>query len=387
LKKLAVITTHPIQYNAPMFALLAARGNVKVKVFYTWGDSVLNNKYDPGFGKNITWDIPLLEGYEFSFIQNIAADPGSHHFRGIDNPTLVAEIKNWKADAILVYGWNFKSHLKVLRHFKGKKTILFRGDSNLLDENPGFSIRKLFRKILLKWVFLHIDVALYVGKANKAYYLKFGVQERQLKFAPHAVDNARFISGTKNNFRQQLGIPENMVIFLFAGKFEKKKNPGLLINAFMKMNNPEACLFLVGNGELEGDLKQKVNSFNSDVKSRIHFIDFKNQQSMPGIYKSANVFVLPSRGPGETWGLAVNEAMASGLAVLVSDKCGCSRDLVIENENGYTFRSEDIEDLMGKMEKIMLNKDYLSFMGAASQTKISNWTFDKICEAIEDTIK
>ena len=387
MKKLAVITTHPIQYNAPMFALLAARGNVKVKVFYTWGDSVLNNKYDPGFGKNITWDIPLLEGYEFSFIQNIAADPGSHHFRGIDNPTLVAEIKNWKADAILVYGWNFKSHLKVLRHFKGKKTILFRGDSNLLDENPGFSIRKLFRKILLKWVFLHIDVALYVGKANKAYYLKFGVQERQLKFAPHAVDNARFISGTKNNFRQQLGIPENMVIFLFAGKFEKKKNPGLLINAFMKMNNPEACLFLVGNGELEGDLKQKVNSFNSDVKSRIHFIDFKNQQSMPGIYKSANVFVLPSRGPGETWGLAVNEAMASGLAVLVSDKCGCSRDLVIENENGYTFRSEDIEDLMGKMEKIMLNKDYLSFMGAASQTKISNWTFDKICEAIEDTIK
>ncbi|MGN6533252.1 MAG: glycosyltransferase family 1 protein, partial [Ginsengibacter sp.] len=84
--RLAIITTHPIQYNAPLFSLLAKRNTINIKVFYTWGEKVLQDKFDPGFGKNINWDIPLLEGYDFQFVSNISADPGSHHFGGIDNP-------------------------------------------------------------------------------------------------------------------------------------------------------------------------------------------------------------------------------------------------------------------------------------------------------------
>ena len=386
MKSLAIITTHPIQYNAPWFRLLAERKKLSIKVFYTWGQLEEAEKYDPGFGKNVEWDIPLLDGYDYTFVENISANPGSHHYKGINNPQLIKALETWNPDAILVFGWNFKSHLKVMRHFKGQKIILFRGDSTLLDENPGFSIKGFLRKIFLKWVYRHIDIALYVGAANRAYYLKFGLQERQLKFAPHAIDNKRFNLGTKNNLRQDLGIPGNGVTFLFAGKLEKKKNPMLLLHAFVQMNNLDAYLIIVGNGELAETLKQEANSFDPDLKSRIFFIDFKNQQSMPGMYKSANVFVLPSKGPGETWGLAVNEAMASGLAVLVSDKCGCCMDLVIENGNGYVFKSDDIESLTGKMKMIMLNKNHLPFMGAASEERISNWRFEKICEALEDTI-
>ena len=102
-KKLAIITTHPIQYNAPLFQLLEDRNNIGFKVFYTWGEKVLQEKYDPGFGKNIQWDIPLLDGYEYEFVNNIARHPGTHHFRGINNPSLVDSIKKWKADAVLVY--------------------------------------------------------------------------------------------------------------------------------------------------------------------------------------------------------------------------------------------------------------------------------------------
>ncbi|MCB0710584.1 MAG: glycosyltransferase family 1 protein, partial [Chitinophagaceae bacterium] len=70
MKRLAIITTHPIQYNAPLFQLLAQRENIAIKVFYTWGDTVLKEKYDPGFQKNIEWDIPLLEGYDYAFVEN-----------------------------------------------------------------------------------------------------------------------------------------------------------------------------------------------------------------------------------------------------------------------------------------------------------------------------
>ena len=91
-------------------------------------------KYDPDFKKTITWDIPLLEGYEYEFIENIAKDKGSHHYNGIINPGLICKIKEWAPDAILLYGWNFKSHLKVMRYFKNKIPVWFRGDSTLLDK-------------------------------------------------------------------------------------------------------------------------------------------------------------------------------------------------------------------------------------------------------------
>ena len=126
MKKLAIVTTHPIQYNAPVFRLLTERNNVKIKVFYTWGESVLKNKYDPGFGKIIQWDIPLLHGYDYSMVKNTSKDAGSHHFRGIVNPDLNKEIEHWGANAVLIYGWSFKSHLSCMKYFHGKVPVLFR---------------------------------------------------------------------------------------------------------------------------------------------------------------------------------------------------------------------------------------------------------------------
>ena len=109
--------------------MLTERGNLAIKVFYTWGDAVLENKYDPGFGKSIEWDIPLLKGYDFTFVKNASLNAGSHHFGGINNPSLIREIKEWGPDAVLVYGWCFKSHLSAMRYFKGRIPVLFRGDS------------------------------------------------------------------------------------------------------------------------------------------------------------------------------------------------------------------------------------------------------------------
>jgi len=191
-KRLAIITTHPIQYNAPLFELLTQRGVIEVKVFYTWGKAVLSNKFDPGFGKVINWDIDLLKGYAYTFLQNISNNPGSSHYNGINNPTIVNEIEDWQADAVLVYGWNFKSHLKCMRYFKGKLPVYFRGDSTMLNKKK--TVKSLFRRIFLKWVYSYVDNAFYVGQSNFDYFKKHGLKKNELIFAPHAIDNARFAS-------------------------------------------------------------------------------------------------------------------------------------------------------------------------------------------------
>jgi hypothetical protein len=135
--RLAIVSTHPIQYYAPVFQSLALREGMQVKVFYGWKGATEKAK-DHGFGKLFQWDIPLLDGYDHEFVSNVAHEPGTHHFRGIDSPDLNERICTWRPDVLLVYGWSYKAHLAAMRYFHGRVPVLFRGDSTLLDEQPGW---------------------------------------------------------------------------------------------------------------------------------------------------------------------------------------------------------------------------------------------------------
>ncbi len=383
MNRLAIVTSHPIQYNAPLFKLLTQRGNVKIKVFYTWGKGVMENKFDPGFGKSIQWDIPLLEGYDFSFVQNISPDPGTHHFKGIINPSLHKEIEGWKADAVLVFGWSFQSHLKCIRYFSNKIPVLFRGDSTLLDEKAG--IKQSLRRLFLKWIYSHIDFAFYVGENNRNYFLTHGLKSAQMIYAPHAVDNERF-AGAANQFEQEaiqirkkLGIQSGDLVLLFAGKLEAKKNPFFLVDLLSKISDTRLKILFAGSGVLQPALQSAAKK-----DSRILLIDFQNQRQMPIIYRVGDFFVLPSTGTGETWGLALNEAMASGRAVIASDKTGGAIDLIEDGVNGLVLDLKSITPFIELVHSALNDRQLLADMGRRSLLKIQAFTFDHIANAIED---
>jgi len=383
-RKLAIVITHPIQYNAPWFKLLTERDKIEIKVFYSWGTDVLENKHDPGFGKVIQWDIPLLEGYEYEFLTNTAKDKGSHHFNGIINADAIQKIRNYDPDALLVFGWAFQSHLKILRYFKGKIPVYFRGDSTLMNEPNGFSVKKTARRLFLTWVYRYVDIALYVGTQNKAYFKKHGLKEDQLVFAPHAVDNDRFeephelFEKEAVNIRRTLGISDEAIVFLYAGKLEPVKNPFLLLDSFLLYNKPGTHLVIIGNGVMEKALKEKASG-----NPAIHFLPFKNQSEMPVAYRIGDVFVLTSFS--ETWALGVNEAMACSRAILLNDRCGCAADLIYNGDNGFIYKSKNKEDLVGIMGS-MNDKAVLVDMGKRSGTIVKDFSFEKICQAVENLL-
>ncbi|MGF7038443.1 glycosyltransferase family 4 protein [Mucilaginibacter lappiensis] len=380
--RLAIITTHPIQYYAPVFKLLNEAQQINIIVFYTWGQKA-TEKFDPGFGKNIDWDIPLLQGYDYEWVKNTSTDPGSHHFKGIINPELIARVNTWQPDALLVFGWAYHSHLKAIRYFKTRIPVYFRGDSTLLDVQNGF--KALLRSVFLKWVYRHIDHALYVGTNNKAYFKKYGLKDEQLSFAPHAVDNDRFIADRTDEalkLRQNIGIPAGDVLILFAGKLEQKKSPLLLLDAFLALGKPNIHLLFVGNGIMEAPIQTKSSNHKN-----IHFINFQNQSLMPVVYQACDLFCLPSKGPAETWGLAVNEAMAAGKPVLVSDKVGCAIDLVIPGFTGDIFESENLSDITEKLRLLTNDKSQLKILGTNAKNKIAEWSFSKQVAAILNKIK
>lgn len=382
MKRLAIITTHPIQYYAPVFKLLHERGNIRIKVFYTLG-SGHTAKYDLGFGKTVNWDIPLLNGYNYEWVNNTASDPGSHTFNGIINPGLTTMVMEWLPDAVLIYGWAYRSHLKALLYFKNKLPVYFRGDSTLLNETKG--IKKAAKYIFLRWVYSHIDHAFYAGKNNKAYFLLYGLKEKQLSFAPHAIDNERFSQNKHKDvaeLRKSLNIQKEDIIILFAGKFDVVKNVELLLQAFINLNRQNVHLLLVGNGVNEAILKDQAKK--SKVSGNVHFLDFKNQSYMPVLYQAADIFCLPSKS--ETWGLSINEAMACGKAILASDRVGCAADLVKSGENGFVFKTDNLDSITYYLQKLIDDRELLNKMGEQSGIIIKEWTFMAIAKAIENKL-
>jgi glycosyltransferase involved in cell wall biosynthesis len=354
-------------------------------VFYTWGEASMGFKYDPDFGKAIEWDIPLLEGYNHTFVTNTSSDPGSHQFKGIINPSLNHEIEAWNPGAIWVWGWAFDSHLKVMRHFKGKVPVWFRGDSTLIDEPKGFSLKKMARRMFLTWVYRHVDKAFYVGTHNKTYFKKHGLKENQLVYAPHAVDNERFSDETGEKairalgWKKDLGFNETDIVVLFAGKLELKKNPRFIFELSKAIDTAGVKFLIVGNGILESELKAQTKNDSSFV-----FLDFQNQSQMPLLYRVADFFILPSLGPGETWGLSINEALVSGTKVLASEFCGGAIDL-INDENGLRFNPKT--ELNKTRNYILENHDLLKEPLEQKTSLISNHSYQEIINAINIEIE
>ncbi|MCS4119419.1 glycosyltransferase family 4 protein [Salinibacter ruber] len=381
--QLAVVTTHPIQYYAPLFRRVAGHDGIDLKVFYGWTGST-EASYDPGFEQEVEWDLPLLEGYDHTFVPNEADEPGTHHFRGMINPSLPEEMEEWGADAVLLFGWGWQSHLRTLRHSSGRIPVFFRGDSTLIDETGG--LRQWARRAGLWWVYRHVDHALYVGTHNRDYFEAHGLADDQLHWVPHAIDNGRFADpdGTKQEeaaeWRRELGIPPEAPTLVFAGKLSRKKAPVLLLRAFEQLDAVDAHLVVAGSGPLEDNLRERA-------AENVHFLGFQNQSRMPVVYRLGDVFVMPSRGPGETWGLAINEAMACGRAVVASTKVGGAPDLIEDGENGFLFESDDMDSLTSSLQRLVDDPDLRARMGEVSARRIDDWSLDLAAQRLVETVR
>lgn len=371
--RLAIIVSHPIQYYVPLYRRLALRDDLSVRVFFTWhaGETAVQ---DRGFRQPVAWDIPLTEGYEFESVPNVSSDPGTHHFFGLRNPSLVDRVSTWRADVVHITGWAWISHLLALRAFwKRGVPTLFRGDSHLLDS--GFSgPRWWIKHAILKTVFSWPSAFLVVGAANRAYYEAFGVQSGRLFPCAHSIDVARFAEPSEafereaGQWREQLGIRDDRPVLLFAGKFERKKRPLELMRAVQALGDPGLLLVLVGNGEL----KQEVSALAAADPERFRVLPFQNQNRMPVVYRLGDLLVLPS-AYGETWGLAANEAMACGRPVLVSDRVGCAPD-VVDDSCGRVFPWNDLSAMMRAMNDLTSDPARLAKMGQAASRRA--WAFD-----------
>lgn len=345
--RLAVLTSHPIQYYTPIFRELAKR--IDLHVFYAHDPSP-TQQADAGFNETFTWDIDLTSGFSFSFLKNTAKSPTTLHFDGCDTPEIKERLKEGKFDAVLAFGWHLKFLLQGIWAAKRLGIpVVIRGDSQL--NTPRGALKTIVKAATYPILLRCFDGACYVGQNNKAYFEHFGYPANRLFSSPHCVDNQRFrLAATtfaRNKLRQREGIGLNERVVLFAGKLLPFKRPFDIVEALsiLKSEGQSIRMMVAGSGPVEQELRR----LGDDLGVQITFLGFQNQSQMPSAYAASDLLVLPSDGR-ETWGLVANEALACGLPIVVSDQVGCSLDLAKDGYVGRTFKMGDNVALAAAIE-------------------------------------
>ena len=370
--RLAVILSHPVQYYSPWFRWLAGRSGLNLRVFYLW-DSGVTPTRDRQFNRTFSWDVDLLSGYEHEFVPNTARAPGTHHFGGLHNPSLRQRLRAWAPDAILLFGYAYRTHLGLF--LRPPAPLIFRGDSHLL----GHPSPSWLKRIALRLLYSRCSAVTYVGSANLHYFQTFGVPASKLHFAPHCVDASRFtrtsaIDADAHRLRDELGLAGKKIV-LFAGKFLPDKQPLRLLESFIEIAPSDSALVFVGDGPQRPQLEALAST---RPNLAIRFLPFANQSEMPSRYAMADIFVLPSIGLYETWGLAVNEAMHAGVPCLVSDRVGCQQDLVTEGETGWVFSASDPDGLHRALARALAaNAPDHTRLRAGVALRIARYTYEQ----------
>jgi len=380
---LIAVETHPIQYKVPLFRILAQVPKLDFKVLYAMIPDTAQQ--GSGFGVSFSWDIPLLDGYPYAVLENVAKEPSVTRFNGCDTPELYNLLKDEQPDAVLVNGWVVKTCLQALWACRrlGIPCIV-RGEANLLRPR-GWWKHALHRMLLLQY-----RAYLAIGKANRDIYRFHHCPEDRIFPAPYCVDNdwfaaeAEIRSERRPELRDRFGIPSDAVVFLFCGKLESKKHPIDVLKALQTISafsfQPSSFApFLLVAGD--GPLRVECEAFVQEHKLPVAFAGFLNQSVLPDAYAVADVLVLPSDA-GETWGLVVNEAMASGRPAIVSLTAGCCRDLIIDGETGYAFDLGDIETLSQLMRRYVENSRLAAEQGAKAAKHIENFSIQVAAEGI-----
>jgi glycosyltransferase involved in cell wall biosynthesis len=380
--RLAILSTHPIQYHSGWFRGLAAHPDLQVHVYYCHR-ATPQEQASAGFGVAFDWDVPLLTGYPHSFLKNVADPPGHGRFAGFDTPEIKSIIRRGQYDAVLINGWHYKSAWQAIwTCWQSKVKVMVRGDSHL--HTPRSLPVRLAKSLAYPRFIPSFDACLAVGQWSREYFLHYGASPERIFLVPHTVDtetmggDADRLRSIRSELRQDWALDPNTTTFAFVGKFTETKRPMDFVRAVTEAARQEAGVqgLMVGDGPLRNVCEDFVHTHHVPIT----FTGFLNQSQIISAYVAADALVLPSAG--ETWGLVVNEAMACGRPCIVSDHVGCGPDLIEVGRTGAIFPLGDVDALAALMTGLTRDPSHLAFMSTQARRRIQNHSIQAAVDGV-----
>jgi glycosyltransferase involved in cell wall biosynthesis len=343
--------------------------------------------HDPEFGADIRWDVPLLDGYEWSHVPNRGS--GAESFFGLFNPRLWRVIRSGKFDAVLCFVGYVRASFWIgcLAAKLSKVAFLFGTDATSLTPRDGRNWKVSLKSFFWPRLFRLADQVIVPSSDGRDFMCSLGIARDHVSLTPYSVDNDWWMQQSKQVDRAAVrapwGVSPDDIVIVFSAKLQQWKRPLDLLRAFAKAGLSNGQLVFVGEGPLRARLEVEAKALG--IASHVRVLGFVNQSQLPAVYTASDLLVLPSEF--EPFGVVVNEAMCCGCAVAASNRAGAARDLVAPVAPQFVFPCGDIEALAAILKDAAANRARLRSVAQAALAYIQTQSPERNIAATLDAIR
>ena len=380
--RVAVLSELPTPYRWPLFERVAAEPSLEVSVFF-----YARNESDRD------WTIPV-NGSDAGRL-TVEFLPGrALHVRGRRslyfhwNPAILDRLRKGRFDVAVIPGWSMPTSVAAAMACRGRR-IPYVTFSETHDRSPRPAWLRMSKKVALRPIVAGASAWLATGTLSERFLVAHGADRARIfRFANTPdVDAVRAQADAaraqRDEIRASLGVPHDAVVALFVARLIGAKDPATLLEAqaLLEARGDAPWLVLVGQGSEEKALRELAAARGL---KRVVFAGSRQPAELPSLYAAADLFVLHSRH--EPWGVVVNEAMAAGLPVVLSDRVGAAEDLLADGVNGRVFSAGDTARLAAAIGEIAADASLRARMGAESRRIVANWGYGPSVRGVVDAV-
>jgi len=368
--RLAIVISHPIQHFVPFYRVIAGQKSIKPKVFFC---SRIGAKayHDPEMGVSFKWAADLTSGYDYEFLPE-ADRIDSISFSTVNNPSVGSALTAFAPEAVLISGYAQRTALRAQFWSRRRGVPILMISDGYLGGRQRSLVRRAARALVLRPLLAQVSAFLTIGDENERMYSHFGASAARMFRTPIMIDEKLFLRvrdervWRRGRLRNELGIGESDIVFLFIGKLSARKRPADLVAAALRLlkGSGDARVFaiLCGDGAERDALAQRIG----EAAERIRLAGFVNLDRLPDYYAAADVLVHPSEADPHP--LACSEASCIGLPMILSDHVGAigPTDIARPDENAIVYPCGDVVGLTDAMRRLAIDPRLRGSMSAAS---------------------
>jgi len=386
--RVLLVGSHPTQYGSPQFRRMAQHPHLKILAAYCSLQGA-EAAVDPDFGVAVQWDIPLLDGYSWVELSNCSPRPGLGRFFGLLNLGLWKLIQRGRFDAVIIFtGYACASFWIAAAAAKFSGTaLLFGTDATTLRSRDAQNWKTPVKSVLLPAIFRLSDIAIATSEGTAQFLHTLRIPQERIVLVPFVVDNdwwsQQAEKANQADVRTQWNLPESWPVVLFCAKFQPWKRPHDVLRAFAKAGVPDAVLAFAGDGPLRASLEAESRTLG--IADRVRFLGFVPQSKLPGLYRCADLMVLPSES--DACPTVVCEAMVCGCPVVISDEIRGRFELVQPGKTGFVFPCGNVDELAEILRKVLPDKVALKSLSDAARVRMETWSLNENVEGIVSAVK
>ena len=357
--KLAIVVNEPPPYRIPVFNLIACSPDINLKVIFCC-------RREP----NRLWDLPPV-AFNHVFLEERIRTVHGRYIH--NNPDVLLALSRFRPDVVLGNGFN-PTHLYAFAWTRLMRRAYIAMTDGTLQSEKSLSTLHVY---LRRYVYQRAGAFIAASKGGLALYRSYNVPAARCFRSCLAVDNIRF--------QPQKGSTDKTWDFIVSGRLESGKRPEFAMNVALQCAQKlgrRLSLLYVGSGSAEAALRTHAKTL--DHQLCVHFHGFASQAELPDLYRSAKIFLFPTRA--DVWGVVANEACAAGLPVIVSPHAGVVDELVVDGHNGFV-RPLDVQTWTDCALDLLENSDRLRAMGERSLLLVKPYCFESAAEGIIDAAK